>query len=468
MPDRWINYSPGDLSVAVGEIVATPVDPALKMASGAQHAWASTPLDERTACLLRAKQAIEQERQSLALLLSLETGKPIVEATAEVGAVVAKFDLTIADARDTLVDKPATGTPHPSFIRRLPRGVAAVIAPFNFPLHLGHGANVAYLVGGNTVIFKPSPYAANVAAAYARIMSDSFPPGVFNLVQGGADEAITLCSARVVRSVCFTGSAAAGKAILRSFADDLGKDIALELGGKNAALITADADLALAARDCADAVCLTAGQRCNATTRIIVDRSIAEAFTGQLLASLARYAPGDPLEPSTLLGPLISAQAVERYARWTAPSQFDWMLKGEVLASVQGKKGHYVRPAVARFDANHTDLSLPLHCDEVFAPVAFLYVVDDLDMAVRVHDSVPYGLTTSVYTTHQATFDALSPRLYVGNLYANLPTTFSPSTLPFGGLKESGNRHPGGRGFVRFVNDEQVVQTRADAFLTDR
>ena len=444
--------SPGDLSVVLPEVAPGDVAAAVEAAVAAAGGWTRTPLAERIARLRVAQQAIAAAKEELAHGIALETGKPITEALGEVGAVVAKIDLTVADAERWLAEETGLGGPHPALIRRRPRGPAAVVGPFNFPLHLGHGANVAHLLAGNPVLFKPSPLAAGVAARYGELMSPAFPPGVFPVVQGGGAEGERLCLDPRVRSVCFTGSVPVGKGLARALAEDFSKDLALELGGSNALLVCADADLEKAATAAAEGACLTAGQRCNATSRVIVERPVAAEFQRLFLDALAVFQPADPLLATTKLGPVISAAAAARYARLLAAMPGEWLLRGAVVPEVAGKRGHYVRPAVIlRADDGAAD-------EECFVPLVSLFIAADLDDAVRLQSATPFGLSASVFTRSEATFRALGERLAVGNLYANLPTTFSPSTLPFGGLRASGNGHPGGRGFIRFTTDEQAVQ----------
>ena len=444
--------SPGDLSVVLPEVAPTDVAAAVDAAVAAAGGWARTPLPERIARLRVAQQALAAAKEELARGIALETGKPITEALGEVGAVVAKIDLTSADAERWLAEETDLGGPHPALIRRRSRGPAAVVGPFNFPLHLGHGANVAHLLAGNPVLFKPSPLAAGVAARYGELMSPAFPPGVFQVVQGGGAEGEQLCLDPRVRSVCFTGSVAVGQKLSVSLAHDFSKDLALELGGSNALLVCADADLDKAATAAAEGACLTAGQRCNATSRVIVERPVAAEFQRRFLAALTAFQPADPLLATTKLGPVISAAATARFARLLAETPGDWLLRGAVVPEVAGQRGYYVRPAVVlREDDGAADA-------ECFVPLISLFIAADLDHAVRLQSASPFGLTASVFTRSEATFRALGERLEVGNLYANLPTTFSPSTLPFGGLRGSGNGRPGGRGFIRFTTAEQAVQ----------
>ena len=272
----WRVRSPGDLSIEMPEVSAGDVEAAVGRSKRAFGAWRRLGLDQRRRLLSLCRDRLKERQEDLARLIAMEVGKPLREARLELGAVVAKFELTFLDADRFLTDQEVTDGPHPATVRRRARGPAAVVAPFNFPIHLGHGAAVAYLLAGNTVIFKPSPLAANVGAAYASLMQTALPEGVFELVQGWSSTGRALCAHPDVRSVCFTGSIPAGKALAQELAADYSKSLALELGGKNALIVFSDADLVRAADAAADGICLTTGQRCNSTSRILVQGEVEE------------------------------------------------------------------------------------------------------------------------------------------------------------------------------------------------
>jgi succinylglutamic semialdehyde dehydrogenase len=467
-PDFWQNRSPGDLDDLLPGVQRTPVEPALFAAARAFPHWSGISRQERGKALRRAQELLRAAADPLALGIAREVGKPITEAKGEVGAVIAKVDLTLQDAEEHLPDRTVTGGPHPAAVRRRALGPAVVVGPFNFPLHLGNGAILAHLAAGNTVIYKPSPLGASVAGQYAELLQQALPEGVFSCVQGGGETGLALCGDPRVRAVCFTGSVAAGRALARMGAEDLGKEMALELGGRNAALVCADADLDLAAAAVAEAACLTAGQRCNATARVLVDRGVATAFLEKLEAALALFVPGNPLLPGTKLGPVINAKAVERYVRLLETWGGDPIVPGGIAGLADGKRGHYVKPAVRRWKRFEDSPEAIAACEETFVPVLSVVETDDLDASVRAHNALPLGLTASVFTRSEETFRRLADRLHAGNIYANLPTTFSPSTLPFGGWGDSGNHHPGGKGFIRFTTGEQAVQWRADGFAASK
>ena len=454
-PKVWRRRSPGDLSVEMPEVSEGDVTAAVQRSKRAFSGWQRLGLEERKDALAQCRERLKAKQEELARWIALEVGKPLREARLELGAVIAKFDLTFSDADRILADQSVSDGPHQAVVRRRPRGPAAVVAPFNFPIHLGHGAAVAYLLAGNTVIFKPSPLAANVGAAYAAEMQAVLPEGVFELIQGWGATGHELCLDRGVRSVCFTGSIPVGTALAKELAADYSKSLALELGGKNALIVFSDADLDRAADAAADGLCLTAGQRCNSTSRIIVHREIEQQFIGKLLDSLRRYVPGDPTDEATTLGPLASEPALNRYLDLTnRPGE--WLLAGEACSEVAGKRGYYVKPAIL-----YSRGGSPFGEEEVFCPVATFESFRDFGEAMALHEATPFGLTASIFTNSERTFRSAGDQLEVGNLYRNLPTTFSPSTLPFGGFRGSGNGKPGARGFIRFAADEQAVQWTA-------
>lgn len=462
-PSEWANICPGDTDRTLPKIAKGDPIAVVAAAEKSRKEWGALALEERIQHLLAAKSALEENQQELAAWITLETGKPSKEATGEMSAVIAKFDLSIEDAREFLPDKPVKAGPHPAMVRRRPLGVAAVVAPFNFPIHLGHGATLAYLLAGNPVIFKPSPLAANTGEAYGKILSALLPQGVFQILQGWSETAAALCMAPEVRAINFTGSIAAGKALAANLAGDPSKSLALELGGKNASLIFADADLPSAADAVAESMCLTCGQRCNATSRILVEAPVEKEFFSLLRLRLQTFQPGDPFQESTKLGPLIHQKAVDRYLHFANNLPGEILVAPEIPSRVAGKAGHYVTPSLVKIQDFPAYRAHPLFSEEAFSPVATLEVFSADSQAVDWINAGIHGLTTSIFTSSRQRFLSLANQIDAGNIYCNLPTTFSPSTLPFGGWKASGNGKPGGRGYVRFAYGEQSLQWKADS-----
>ena len=458
MTPSWQNASPGDLRILLDRIESTPVEPAIAASTAAWRGWARTSYADRIERLKAIETDLKAHRDALAYGIALETGKPLTEAQGELGAVIGKFALTYADAEQYLYPEDVSGGPYTAQIRHIARGPAVIIGPFNFPLHLANGAIVPHLLAGNTVIFKPSPIGAVVAQLYAECFQRHLPEGVFTLVQGGAEEGMALCTDPRVRAICFTGSVNAGKAIAEAVASDFSKSVALEMGGKNALILLDDGDVAAAAKAAADGICATAGQRCNDTSRAIVPASLAEDFCSALAEELKRYQPGDPCSPQTNLGVLVNKAAHERYAKALEAQGGRWIVSGEAMNEYEGRPGYYVRPAARFWPTFEEGMASPLIRTELFVPLIDVFAAKDEDEMLALHDAAPFGLAASIFTASKARFETFGRELHVGNLYANLPTTFSPSILPFGGCGLSGNGKPAGRGFIRYTTDEQAVQ----------
>lgn len=457
MTPAWQFSSPGNLNIKLNRIEPTAVEPAIAAAHKAARPWARLDTSERIASLKLIEADLREISEELAIGISLETGKVLTEARGEVAAVLAKFALTFEDAAEYKSTLPVGDGPFPAEIRRIAHGPAVVIGPFNFPLHLGNGAILPHLVAGNTVIFKPSPIGAIVAEKYSAIFYKHLPEGVFQIVQGGAEEGMTLCTDARIRAICFTGSVSVGRAIATALAGDFSKSLALELGGKNALILLEDGDIATAAKAAADGLCASAGQRCNGTSRAIVHASKFEHFCAALKDELKRYQPGDPCLESTTLSTLATQAAHQRYAD-ALTSGGEWIAKGEALDTCNGTPGYFVTPA-ARAWRNLTDgLQCPNLSAEIFAPLIDVFLAQNDEEIISLHNATPFGLTASIFTASRQRFDEIGRELPVGNLYANIPTTFSPSTLPFGGLGFSGNGKPTSRGFIRFTTAEQSVQ----------
>ena len=213
-PKSWRNANPADLSDLLPEVHATVAETVLAAAAAAAEGWAETPLPERIQRLRSAQKILQTHQEELAQGVCREIGKPITECRAEAAALVTKIDFAVSDAERFLAEEKPVDAPNPSRIRQRSRGPSLVIGPFNWPLHLSHGPSTAHLLAGNPVILKPSPMAPVVSARYAALMSLLFPPGVFQIAQGGTELARTLCFDRRIRSIVFTGSVPAGRGLL--------------------------------------------------------------------------------------------------------------------------------------------------------------------------------------------------------------------------------------------------------------
>nr|MBK7066947.1 aldehyde dehydrogenase family protein [Deltaproteobacteria bacterium] len=325
----------------------------------------------------------------------------------------------------------------------------AVLGPFNFPLHLPHGHIVPALLMGNTVVFKPSEITPGCAAVYARVVeSVGFPSGVFNLVQGDGIVGAALGGHQGVDGVLFTGSYGVGEKLRRVNVSTPGRILALELGGKNAAVVLDDAPFEKAAEDVVLSAFSTSGQRCSCASRLVVTRGIADRFIEEVARRAAALVVGHPLDPAAFCGPLASPRALERFEALQRLAEEEGAVAviapAEAAVSWEGRahRGCYATPRVRRVERREKRSAYQR--EEAFGPDLAVYVVDDVEEAISVANDTDYGLTAGVWTQSEASFEHAARALHVGGLSWNAPTVGASSRLPFGGVKNSGNHRPAG------------------------
>ena len=432
--------SPRDLDDLVGRhpFREAAVDEAVASARQAFPGWSLSPLATRKALLLELKRALAGRADALSLTIAREVGKPLWEAETEVAAALAKIDVTLSDGLE-LVSGREMGGPAQRYTFK-PHGVAAVLGPFNFPLHLVHGHVVPALVTGNTVVVKPSELTPGVGQVYAECFDAAgFPAGVFNLVLGTGSSGARLAAHPAVDVVMLTGSYSVGQAIKRATLDQPHKLLALELGGRNPAIVLADANLDKAVHDVLWGAFVTTGQRCSGTATALIERSLFDAFSARLCDKLRGLTVGDPLLPGVFMGPLVSEPARDRYLAALASAEQHGVVRlaGQPVQGVP--RGAYVSPSVHQ---NLTPGTSPYEVEELFGPNLALESVDDLDAALaRAHVS-PYGLSASVFCARESAFEYAFARLRYGCVNWNAPTCGASARLPFGGLGKSGNHRP--------------------------
>ncbi len=430
--------------VGVHPVSLRHVEEAIAAAREAFPAWRRTPRAEREAALRRYQRAVREHAEDIALTIAREVGKARWEAEAEARALAAKVDAMIGPGSEWTRNR--TVPQAPGEIRYRPHGLVAVIGPFNFPAHLPNGQIVPALLHGNCVLFKPSEKAPSVASLVARCFHEAgFPPGVFQLLQGGSESARALVAHEEVDAVLFTGSVPVGKAIAKACAERPGKLVALELGGKNASIVLPDADLDLAARHVAFAAYATAGQRCTATSRLIVHRDVLQPLLDRLTVAARGAVVGHPLQPGVFMGPLVSGESMQRLLRAQERARaagFEPIVAGGP-APIEGYEGHYVRPAIHL--APHADVRVEGYThDELFGPDIAVYPVGSDEEAAALTDATRYGLVASVFTRSRERFEWFAEELRVGLVHWNRSTAGASGLLPFGGVKDSGNHRPAG------------------------
>ncbi|MEU2717022.1 aldehyde dehydrogenase family protein [Streptomyces sp. NPDC007205] len=417
---------PSDILVQVAAPGAFAAVDGVERARAAQPGWLLSGASARAAALGAVAAAIDAAADELAALAVREVGKPVTEARAEVARTAAIWRYYAQAPFES------TGAVHEAadgvgllLTRRRPHGVAALITPWNFPYAIPSWKAAPALATGNTVVLKPAPEATACAQRLAEIVHRAVPAGVFTVLPGGPTEGNALLSAADV--VSFTGSTAVGQAVVRT-ATARGVPVQAEMGGLNAAIVLPDADIPRAAAHIAAAIAGYAGQKCTATSRVIAVGAAHDPLREALAEALRALPVGDPADPATVCGPVIDEQARDRVIR----AREDLSVIA-TAAAPDGTDGWYASPALVE--------KVPPGCrllrEEVFGPLAALLPADDLAHAVRITNSVPYGLVTSVHTgSLDAAMRGLD-QLDTGMIRVNAPSSGVDFHLPFGGAKAS-------------------------------
>ncbi|MFI1303287.1 aldehyde dehydrogenase family protein [Streptomyces sioyaensis] len=416
---------PADVLVSIPAPGAFDAADAVEGARAAQPGWLTGGAAARSAALGAVAAALEAAADELAALAVREVGKPLAEARAEVARTVAiwRYYAQAPYEPSGAVHEPAVG-PGLLLTRRRPHGVAGLVTPWNFPFAIPSWKAAPALAAGNTVVLKPAPEATACAKRLASLVEQALPADVFTVLPGGATEGNALVSAADV--VSFTGSTAVGRAVAR-VTTARGIPVQAEMGGLNAAVVLPDADIEQAAAHIAASIAGYAGQKCTATSRVIAVGAALDPLREALAEALRAVTVGDPADPSTVCGPLINERARDQVsAAWDGLS----VLAG---GTVPGLPGWYAAPTlVEKVSPGHR-----LLCEEVFGPIAALLPADDLAHAVRITNSVPYGLVTSVHSTGLDTVLHGLDQLDTGMIRVNAPSTGVDFHLPFGGAKAS-------------------------------
>ncbi len=441
MSEALRSVSPADPGDELGRFPvadAAAVEAAVARARRAFPAWRDAGFEARAGVLRRFAELAAERVEDGARLVAREVGKALWDARGEAKLLAPKVAVTLDEGMRFVAELDAGGgaraTVHP-------RGVLAVLGPFNFPAHLPNGHIVPALATGNTVVFKPSELAPAVAAWMAALWREAgLPEGVLEVVQGRGATGRELALHPDVDGVLFTGSWATGRALSEATLDQPGKILALEMGGKNAMIVLADADLELAVAEAALSIAATTGQRCSCLSRIFVERPIEADFSERLVRVLAGLRAGPPLEDGVFMGPLVSRDAFEKVTRYRALGA---EAGGERLLGGESQRPPpWIAPGLVRFaQASQTH---PYQRDEIFGPEAAVYPVDDLDAAIAAVNDSDYGLAASVMTQTRAHYEHCIGRVETGILNWNRGTIGASGKLPFGGTRRSGNDRPAG------------------------
>ena len=426
----------------VGSATVEIANQAVAAATRAFDAWRDTAVEERAACLDRAAAVMRRRRWELAAWITLETGKPWRESDADVAEAI-DFCVYYALEMQKLVvpyRRDVAGEENATFYDA--RGVAAIIAPWNFPLAILCGMAAAALVAGNTVVLKPAEQSGIVGAKLMEVFQEAgFPAGVVNFLPGvGEVVGPALVGHPDVALVAFTGSLQVALAINEQAAktpagQGFVKKVVAEMGGKNAIIVDSDADLDEAVRGVVDSAFGYAGQKCSAGSRAIVHAAVYDQFVTRLIEAAKSLTVGDAENPGVSLGPVIDAEARDRIAKMIEDGRSQARLAFQADVAMIATRGHYVGPTIFA--------DVPPDCllaqEEIFGPVLCVTKAADLDDALRIANGTKYALTGGVYSRSPENLKAVKRRFRVGNLYVNRKCTGAlVDRQPFGGFKLSG------------------------------
>ncbi len=439
------NPSTGEELVRIATSTADDYARVLDESRAAFAAWREVPAPRRGELVRRIGENLRAHKADLATLVSLEVGKITAEALGEVQEMIDMADFALGQSR-MLYGRtmPSERPGHRMFEQWHPRGVVAVVTAFNFPVAVWSWNAFLAAVAGDSVVWKPSPKgllcAVAVQALVARTVAEAGLPPAFGLLgESGHALAERLCDDRGVDLLSFTGSTAVGRRVAERVARRLGHTL-LELGGNNAIIVEADADLELVTRAVLFGAVGTAGQRCTTTRRLFVDRRILDPVLERLTRAYAQVRIGNPREPGVLMGPLIDSAAVERYRAAVAEIR---RLGGTILhgGSVPDGPGHFVTPTLVLAKPGW-----PLLCEETFAPILYVLPYDDLEEALRLHNDVPQGLSSAIFTRdlRKAERFLSTAGSDCGIANVNIGTSGAEIGGAFGGEKDTGGGREAG------------------------
>jgi alpha-ketoglutaric semialdehyde dehydrogenase len=433
------DVNPSNLQEVVGEYAradAAQAQAAIAAARGAAMAWARGNLQERADLLDRVGDEILRRAEELGTLLSREEGKTLPEGIGEAkraGYIFKFFGGEVVRQRGELLDSVRPGVSVE--ITREPIGVVAIVTPWNFPLAIPAWKIAPALAYGNCVVFKPADLVPGCAWALTDILQRAgLPPGVFNLVMGrGSAVGEALIGSPDVDGVSFTGSVETGRAIARKVVARMGK-IQLEMGGKNPLVVLDDADLGVAVNCAVQGAYYSTGQRCTASSRLVVTEGIHDRFVRAMIERLEKLVVDDALRKGTDIGPVVDQAQLEQDLSYLElgrreGARLAW--GGDRLRREQ--EGYYLAPALFTDTTN----AMRINREEIFGPVATVIRARDYDEALVLANDTPFGLSSGIVTTSLKHATHFKRNAQAGMVMVNLPTAGVDYHVPFGGRKGS-------------------------------
>ncbi|MFB6206121.1 MAG: aldehyde dehydrogenase family protein [Haloglomus sp.] len=438
------------------------VDRALSAAAEAFEEWREQSYIDRAEVLWDVYHELRDRTDELGEIVTRECGKEISEGRADVVEAAHMVEWAAGNARHPHGEVvPSEIASKDSYMRRKPRGVVGCITPWNFPVAIPFWHMAVTLVEGNTVVWKPAEQTPWCGEVIAEMLEDAgAPPGVFNMVQGFGDAGAAIVDDPRVDTVLFTGSAEVGHEIASRVGGEPGKLAACEMGGKNAVVITGEADLDIAVHSAVMSSFKTTGQRCVSAERLIVHTDVYDEFKRRFVDLAESVSVGDPLDEDTFMGPLVDESQVEKFGRYndlareegaTVLVDREDLDAGEIPEG--SEDGYWVGPFVYEMDYDPAEPKRVLQ-EEVFGPhVALIEYDGDIEEAVDIQNDTDYGLAGAIISEDYREINHYRDHAELGLAYANLPCIGAEVQLPFGGVKKSGNGYPSAREVIEAVTE---------------
>ncbi len=455
------NVNPADHSDVVGLFPASAAEDVAHAVAAAKKAfitWRLVPAPKRGEILIRAGLLLQQRKEQYARDMTREMGKVLAETRGDVQEAIDEAFYVAGEGRRLF------GHTTPSELQnkfamslRMPVGVVGLITPWNFPMAIPSWKLFPALVSGNTCIIKPATDTPLSTYNLVQALVDAgLPPGVVNIVSGsGSGAGAALVEHPDVRAISFTGSSEVGSHVAQRAAATF-KPVSLEMGGKNAQIVLDDANLELALDGALWGSFGTTGQRCTATSRILLQKGIAAKFTKEFVARTRKLKVGSGLEEATDVGPQVNSSQIEtskKYVDIAVGEGAKLLTGGHALTEGDYSKGTFFEPTVL----GGVKATMRIAREEVFGPVVSLIEFETFEQAIEIANSIDYGLSTSLYTKDvNRAFTAIRD-LEAGITYINAPTIGAEVHLPFGGVKHTGNGHREGSGAIDFFTTWKAV-----------
>lgn len=439
------NRNPADTSDLVGTFQLSSrddVDAAVRAAQAAYPGWRDTPAPERADYMYRVANKLRERKEEIAKLMTREMGKVIAETRGDTQEGIDTADFAAGEGRRMHgATVPSELRSKACYVIHRPMGVWGLITPWNFPMAIPTWKTFPAITTGNTIVIKPATDTPACTAKLMEILDEAgVPKGVINYVTGsGRVVGERLINHPEIKGISFTGSSEVGKRIGEATGKTL-KRCSLELGGKNAQIVMNDANLELALDGALWGAFGTTGQRCTATSRIIVQQGVHDEFMAELIKRAKALKVGNGLDESVQMGPLVSEaqlKTVESYVQIGIDEGAALSVGGHRLTGGDFDKGFFHEPTI--FDKVKPDMRIAQ--EEIFGPVLSVITVKDLDEAIEVLNGTVYGLSSSIYTQDVNAAMRAIERIEAGITYVNGPTIGAECHLPFGGVKETGNGH---------------------------